>query len=97
LVERTKDEYGDWRVCLLTPFGGQVLAPWAMAASARARERAGMDPEMLWTNDGFALRMPESDEPPDVSFLFPEPEEVEALVVRQLGSSALFSARFREA
>jgi ATP-dependent Lhr-like helicase len=97
VVERTRDEYGDWRVCLLTPFGGQVLAPWSMAAAARARELHGVDPELLWTNDGFALRMPESDQPPDVSFLFPDPEEVEDLVVRQLGASALFAARFREA
>ncbi|MFO0583376.1 MAG: DEAD/DEAH box helicase [Anaeromyxobacter sp.] len=97
VVERTRDEYGDWRVCLLTPFGGQVLAPWSMAAAARLRERDGLDPELLWTNDGFALRMPESDQPPDVSFLFPDPEEAEDLVVRQLGASALFAARFREA
>jgi ATP-dependent helicase Lhr and Lhr-like helicase len=96
VVERSRDELGDWRVCVLTPFGAQVLAPWAMIAAARARERLGLDVETLWTNDGFAVRMPESDEPPDVSFLLPEPEEVEALVLGQLGATALFAAKFRE-
>jgi len=97
VVERCRDELGAWRVCLLTPFGGPVLAPWALVAAARARELLGADVETLWTNDGLAVRMPESDEPPDPSFLFPEPEEVEDLVVGQLGASALFAAKFREA
>jgi ATP-dependent Lhr-like helicase len=97
VVERCQDELGDWRVCVLSPFGGQVLAPWSMAAAARARERLGVDAEALWTNDGFALRLPGADEPPDVSFLFPEPEEVEDVVVAELGGSALFAAKFREA
>ena len=97
LIERCRDELGDWRVCLLSPFGGRVLAPWAMAAGARARERIGADVETLWTNDGFAVRLPETDAPPDVDFLLPGPDEVEELVTRQLGSTALFAARFREA
>ena len=97
VVERSRDELGDWRVCVLSPFGGQVLAPWCMAASARVRERLGQDPETLWTNDGFAIRLPDTVEPPDVSFLFPDPEEVEEIVVRQLGGTALFAGKFREA
>jgi ATP-dependent helicase Lhr and Lhr-like helicase len=97
VVERSRDELGDWRVCLLAPFGSPVLAPWCMAALARVREKLGADPETLWTNDGFAIRLPDSDAPPDVSFLFPPPEEAEALVVEQLSATAVFAARFREA
>ncbi|HET9594229.1 MAG TPA: DEAD/DEAH box helicase, partial [Anaeromyxobacteraceae bacterium] len=97
VVERSRDELGDWRVCVLTPFGGQVLAPWAMAAAARARELLGAEPETLWTNDGFAVRLPETDDPPDPAFLFPEPEELEELVTAELGRTPLFAGRFREA
>jgi ATP-dependent helicase Lhr and Lhr-like helicase len=97
VVERSRDELGDWRVCVLSPFGIPVLAPWSMAATARAREALGADVETMWTNDGFVVRLPESDAPPDVGFLLPEPEEVEELVVAQLGATALFAAKFREA
>ncbi|HET7752339.1 MAG TPA: DEAD/DEAH box helicase [Anaeromyxobacteraceae bacterium] len=96
VVERCRDELGDWRVCLLSPFGGRVLAPWAIAAAERAKARIGMEVETLWTNDGFVIRMPESDAPPDIDFLLPDPEEVEDIVVRQLGSTALFAGKFRE-
>ncbi|HZZ83853.1 MAG TPA: DEAD/DEAH box helicase [Anaeromyxobacteraceae bacterium] len=96
LVERFRDELGDWRVCLLAPFGGRVLAPWAMAAAARARSILGVEAETLWTDDGFAVRLPDLEATPDVAFLFPEPEEVEALVTRELGGTALFAGRFRE-
>jgi ATP-dependent helicase Lhr and Lhr-like helicase len=97
LVERTQDELGDWRVCLLSPFGAPVLVPWCLAATARARDRLGIDPESIWTNDGFALRIPDAGGPPDVSFLFPGPEEVEALVTDQLAATPLFAGKFREA
>jgi ATP-dependent helicase Lhr and Lhr-like helicase len=97
VVERCRDELGAWRICLLTPLGGPVLAAWALVAAARARALLGAEVETLWTNDGLAVRVPESDAPPDPSFLFPDPEEVEDLVVAQLGASALFAAKFREA
>jgi ATP-dependent helicase Lhr and Lhr-like helicase len=97
LVERCRDELGDWRVCLLAPFGSPVLAPWCMAATARARALLGVEAETLWTNDGFALRIPDAGAPPDPAFLFPEPEEVEALVEAELAHTALFAAKFREA
>jgi ATP-dependent Lhr-like helicase len=96
VIERCRDELGDWRVCLLSPFGGRVLTPWALAATARIRERTGQDVEVMWTDDGFVVRFPETDEPPDALLLVPDPDEVEALVLRQLGSSSLFAARFRE-
>ncbi|HET6440711.1 MAG TPA: DEAD/DEAH box helicase, partial [Anaeromyxobacter sp.] len=71
VVERCRDELGDWRVCVLSPFGARVLVPWCLAAAARAAERLGKPPETIWTNDGFALRLPDAGRPPDVSFLFP--------------------------
>ena len=96
VVERTRDELGDWRVCVMLPLGGRVLTPWALAVVARVREEIGIEVEVLWTDDGFVVRFPETDTPPDTALVLPPAEEVEALVVRQLGASALFAGRFRE-
>ena len=96
VVERVRDELGDWRVCVLSPRGGRIHAPWAMAAAAKIREETGADVETLWGDDGFVVRFPDIDRPPDVRLVMPEPDEVQALVVRQLGSTALFAAKFRE-
>ncbi len=96
VIERVRDELGDWRVCILSPLGGRVHAPWAMALTAKVREVHGIDVETLWTNDGIVVRVPDMDAPPEVQPLLPRPEEVEALVLRQLGATALFAARFRE-
>jgi ATP-dependent Lhr-like helicase len=96
VVERVRDELGDWRVCVLSPRGGRIHAPWAMAAAAKIREETGVDVETLWGDDGFVVRFPDVDIPPDVKLLLPDPDEAQALVVRQLGSTALFAAKFRE-
>ncbi len=96
VIERVRDELGDWRVCVLSPRGGRIHAPWAMAAAARIREATGVDVETLWGDDGFVVRFPDVDRPPDPALLLPEPEEAQALVVRQLGATALFAAKFRE-
>jgi len=96
VIERVKDELGDWRVCVLTPFGSKVHAPWAMAAMARIRAHGGADVESMWSEDGFVLRFPETDEPPNVAHLLLEPEEAAELVLRQLGATSLFAAKFRE-
>ncbi len=72
VVERCRDELGDWRVCVLSPFGAPVLVPWCLAAVARARQERGIEAESIWTNDGFAIRVPDAGGPPDVSFLFPK-------------------------
>jgi ATP-dependent helicase Lhr and Lhr-like helicase len=96
VVERFRDELGDWRLCLHSPFGAQVHAPWAQAIEARVRERLGLDVQTMYTDDGIVVRLPEADEaPPSDSVLF-DPEEVEDLVVGQVSSSALFASRFRE-
>jgi ATP-dependent Lhr-like helicase len=97
LIERCRDELGDWRICVLSPFGGRIHAPWAMAVVERARAETGLDVETMWTDDGFVVRFPETDEPPDPKLLLPASEEVEALVLRQLGGTAMFAAKFREA
>ena len=96
VVERVRDDLGDWRVCVLSPRGGRIHAPWAMAAAAKIREETGVDVETLWGDDGFVVRFPDVDEPPDPRLLLPDPDEVQALVVRQLGATALFAAKFRE-
>jgi ATP-dependent helicase Lhr and Lhr-like helicase len=97
LIERCRDELGDWRICVLSPFGGRIHAPWAMAVVERARAQTGLDVETMWTDDGFVVRFPETDEPPDPKLMLPASEEVEALVLRQLGGTAMFAAKFREA
>ena len=64
VVERFRDEIGDWRVCILTPFGGRVHAPWAMAITARLRESLGLDAQSIWSDDGIAIHFPDADVPP---------------------------------
>jgi ATP-dependent helicase Lhr and Lhr-like helicase len=96
VIERFRDEIGDWRVCLLTPFGGRVHAPWALALAARLRESLGMDVQSIWSDDGIALHLPDADAPPSTEDLMIAPEEIEELVVGELAGSALFGARFRE-
>ena len=96
VVERFRDEVGDWRVCVHTPFGGRVHAPLALALEARLQDRLGIDARALWTDDGIALHLPDVELPPALDELLLDPEEVEALVQAQLPGSALFAARFRE-
>jgi ATP-dependent Lhr-like helicase len=96
VVERFRDEIGDWRVCVLSPFGAQVHAPWAMALQGRLSERWGVEVEMLWSDDGIVLRLPEAIDELPVEELLIDPEEIDELVVAQLPSSAMFSSRFRE-
>src|SRR2546423_13887919 len=96
LIERFRDQLGDWRLAVLTPFGARVHAPWALAARARMQERLDLEVQMIYTDDGFALRLPEADRAPDIDDLLLDPEEVRELVTSQLHGSALFASRFRE-
>ena len=98
VVERFRDELGDWRLTLLTPFGGRVHAPWSLALEARFQERLGLEVATIWSDDGIAIRLPEGDANLDgvEDVLFPAPDEVEDLVVAQVATSALFASRFRE-
>ena len=97
VIERCRDELGDWRICVLTPFGSKVHAPWCMAVSSRLRAERGMDVESMWSEDGFVIRLPESDEALDSEALLPSAAELKDLVLRQLGSTSMFAAKFREA
>lgn len=96
IVERFRDELGDWRVCILSPFGSRVHAPWALAIEAQLGEKAGFEIQTLYTDDGIVLRMAESEEPPELEQLLPRSEEVKELVIEQLGNSAVFASTFRE-
>jgi ATP-dependent Lhr-like helicase len=96
VIERVRDELGDWRVCVLTPFGSRIHAPWAMAVTGRIRAAGGPDVETMWADDGFVLRFPDSDAAPDAEQLLLTPAEASDFVLRQLGSTALFAAKFRE-
>jgi ATP-dependent Lhr-like helicase len=96
VVERFRDEIGDWRVCILTPFGARVHAPWAMAVGARLRDSLGLEVQSIWSDDGIAFHLPDADSPPATDLLLPGPDELEELVVGELGQTALFGARFRE-
>ncbi|MBB5344003.1 Lhr family helicase [Tunturibacter empetritectus] len=96
VIERVRDELGDWRVCVLTPFGSRVHAPWAMAVTAKLRAGNGQEVETMWSEDGFVLRFPETEEAPAIEPILLEAEEAAELVLRQLGSTALFAAKFRE-
>jgi ATP-dependent Lhr-like helicase len=96
VVERFRDELGDWRLVLLSPFGGRVHAPWTLALEARLGERLGTEVQAIWSDDGIAVRLPEGDLDGIEALLFPDPDEIEDLVVGQLANSAVFAARFRE-
>ena len=96
VVERFRDELGDWRLCVHSPFGAQVHAPWAQAIQARFHERLGVEVQCIYADDGIVVRIPDSDEPPDPHAVLFDPDEIEDAVVASVGSSALFAGRFRE-
>jgi ATP-dependent Lhr-like helicase len=96
VVERFRDEIGDWRLCVLTPFGGRVHAPWALALQARLRQLSGSEAHTIWSDDGIALHLPDADEAPAAEAALIAPDELEELVIGELGGTALFGARFRE-
>src|SRR4051794_14519477 len=96
VVERFRDEIGDWRLCILTPFGARIHAPWALALAARLRESLGLEVQSIWSDDGIALHLPDADSPPPTDDILISPDEIEDLVVQEVGQSALFGARFRE-
>ncbi|MFR9752114.1 ATP-dependent helicase [Nocardia sp. 004] len=97
VVERFRDELGDWRLVLHSPYGLPVHAPWALAVGARLRERFGVDAAPNASDDGIVVRLPDTtDDPPGAELFVFEPDEIDDIVTEQVGGSALFASRFRE-
>jgi ATP-dependent Lhr-like helicase len=100
VVERFRDELGDWRVVVHTPYGAKVHAPWALVIGARIRDAMGIDAHVMHADDGIVLRLPDVDDEESarsvLDLIAIEPDEVEALVTAEVGGSALFASRFRE-
>jgi ATP-dependent Lhr-like helicase len=96
VVERFRDELGDWRVVLHCAAGQRITGPWALAVGARVEERYGLDGQVMAADDGIVLRIPHGEQPPGADLFVFTPEEIEEEVRRLVGSSALFAARFRE-
>jgi len=97
VVERFRDELGDWRLVVHSPYGTPLHAPWALAVNARLRERYDIDGQAMASDDGIVIRIPDTDqEPPLGDLIVFDPEEIEQLVTQEVGGSALFASRFRE-
>ena len=96
VVEQFLDELGDYRVCLLSPFGTRLHIPLALCMQEKAQRELGTSLEAVWTDDGIVFRFPERDEPPDLAALFPAPDEVEELLLHALADTPLFASHFRE-
>ncbi len=96
VIERFRDELGDWRICILTPFGARVHAPWALALRAAASASVGYDVQTVWSDDGIVLTVADGDEPPGTDLLLPDPAEVEERILEELARSPVFASQFRE-
>ena len=96
VLERFRDELGDWRVVLHSPYGRGVNAAWALAAGAKFSRATGMDAQPVASDDGIVLRVPDSAAEPSSDLFLIDPDDVEAIVADQVGNSALFASRFRE-
>jgi ATP-dependent helicase Lhr and Lhr-like helicase len=95
-VERFRDELGDWRVCILTPFGSRVHAPWAIALRAIVSDRVGYEVQTVWSDDGIVLTIADGDEPPDPALLVPDAEELDERILAELPRTPIFASEFRE-
>jgi ATP-dependent Lhr-like helicase len=100
VVERFRDELGDWRLVILSPLGGRVHAPWALAIEEALGRRLGVPVQTIWSDDGIVVRLPDMDLPDGgrdlVEALIPPADEVEDLVLARLPATALFAGVFRE-
>jgi len=96
VVERFRDEIGDWRLCVLSPYGGRVHAAWGLALAAKIRSERELEADAIWSDEGIVIHLPDADEPPPADLVLIEPDEVEELIVGELSGSALFGSHFRE-
>ncbi|MDJ0939329.1 MAG: DEAD/DEAH box helicase [Woeseiaceae bacterium] len=95
-VERFRDELGDWRICILTPFGARIHAPWSMALQRTLGEQSGYETQVMYTDDGIVLRFADVETLPGADLLVPDPDDVESLITDQLAGTSLFAGLFRE-
>ncbi len=95
-IERFRDELGDWRVCVLTPFGSRVHAPWALAIRAGVSASVGYDVQAVWSDDGIVVTVADGDDPPGAELLVPDVDSVEERIIAELARSPLFASTFRE-
>jgi ATP-dependent helicase Lhr and Lhr-like helicase len=96
VVERFRDEIGDWRLCILSPYGGRVHAAWGLALAGKIRKERDLEADAIWSDDGIVIHLPDADEAPPADLVLVDPPELEDLIVGELSGSALFGARFRE-
>ncbi len=96
VVERFRDELGDWRLAVHAPFGALVNAPWALAIGARLRDRYGTEVQIMHSDDGIVARVPDADIAPTADVVVFDPDEIDAVVRTEVSTSALFASRFRE-
>jgi ATP-dependent Lhr-like helicase len=96
VVERFRDEIGDWRLCVLSPYGGRVHAAWGLALAQKIRTERELEADAIWSDDGIVIHLPDADDPPPADLVMIEPDELEDLVVAELSGSALFGSHFRE-
>ncbi|MFD0558767.1 Lhr family ATP dependent helicase [Stackebrandtia endophytica] len=96
VMERFRDELGDWRLVIHCVLGARVNRPWALAIAARLRDRYGIDGHLMAADDGIVARLPDMPEPPDASLIRFDAEEIHHLITDELPASALFAGRFRE-
>ena len=94
VVERFRDEIGDWRLCILSPYGGRVHAAWGLALAAKIRAERDLEADAIWSDDGIVIHLPDADEPPPADLVLIDPDEIEDLIVGELSGSALFGAHF---
>jgi ATP-dependent Lhr-like helicase len=95
-IERFRDELGDVRVCILSPFGSRVHAPWSLVIARRLEAELGYPIHPLYTDDGIALRFADGDLLPSDDQLIPDPDDVESVLVEELARSSVFASHFRE-
>ena len=83
VVERFRDEIGDWRICILSPYGGRVHAPWALAIETRMSRAMGIEVEAVWADDGITIRLPDADAPPPTELIAIQPEDLDDLLIER--------------
>ena len=96
VLEAFLDEVGDWKVAVLSPFGGRVHAPWCTAVACKLEQELGMTVDSMWADEGMVFRLPQADQTPELGWFLPAAADVQEILIQHLGGTALFAAHFRE-